>query len=353
MFKRLTYRAGLAAGAALMFAIPAVAQQPVAYDGYVAPRIHGDKPDLGGAWSNVSLTRLTRSSEYDGRLVMTQQEVAELEGDAVATLVERNAPTNPNAGAEEEIPERCSGPGGRDCGYDAGWKDETTKVMRVGGEPRTSFLIYPEDGRLPDRVANEGGGRRGPGGPGGSRTDNPESMGLGDRCLISFGNNAGPPMLPNGYYNNNIKIVQGDDAVAILVEMIHDVRIVRLNAEHRTDGVDPFFGDSIGWYEGDTLVVETTGFEPRTSVQGANSAQTRVTERFTRVADDRLHYAFTVEDPTVWVEPWTGEYEFQGGMGEVYEYACHEGNYGLENMLGGARFDEQEAARAGEPVASR
>jgi hypothetical protein len=129
--------------------------------------------------------------------------------------------------------------------------------------------------------------------------------------------------------------------VAILVEMIHDVRIIRLNAEHGT--TRRYYGDSIGHWEGDTLVAETINYSPNEDFRGAGP-NLKVTERFTRVGKDRLLYQFTVEDPTVWAQPWGGEYEFGPAKGRVYEYACHEGNYALEDILAGARAAEAEAA---------
>jgi hypothetical protein len=160
-----------------------------------------------------------------------------------------------------------------------------------------------------------------------------------------FGNNVGPPMLPNGFYNNDYNIVQTPDSVAIQVEMVHDVRIVRLNAKHRADDVRPWFGDSVGHWEGDTLVVETDHFPQKQAFQGAWKDLT-VTERFTRVAKDRLRYQFTVSSPSSWNEPWGGEYEFSPMQGVIYEYACNEGNYALPGILAGARRAEQEHAAA-------
>ena len=162
--------------------------------------------------------------------------------------------------------------------------------------------------------------------------DNPESRGVGERCIIGFGRNAGPPMFPNGWYNNNYLIVQGKDEVGIVVEMNHDVRHIRLNASHRTDDVRPWFGDSIGRYEGDTLVVETDHF-PQAQAYSGVWKDLKVTERFTRVGKDRLYYRFTVEAPSAWDKPWGGEYEFAPLKGQLYEYACHEGNHALPGIL--------------------
>ena len=184
------------------------------------------------------------------------------------------------------------------------------------------------------------------------RYDNPEEMSLGERCLASFGRNAGPPMFPNGFYNNNYQILQTKDAVVIEVEMNHDARIVRLNDKHRTDGVRPYMGDSIGWWEGDTLVVETTNIPQAQHFMGSWQ-KLKVTEKFTRVGQYRLHYAFTVEDPDIWDAPWGGEYEFSPLDGRIYEYACHEGNYALPGILGGARAEEREKAEAAAAAAAK
>ena len=356
---RTLLQAALLAGAMAVATGPALAQ-PAKATTYKAPRTAFGTPDLQGTWTNVTVTPLERPAQYGERKVLTPEEVARLEGAAIAKVDYENLPTDPKLGPEDHTNKNCRDAGGRDCGYNAGWKDSTTRVMRVGGEPRTSFITSTPNGRIPPSIAapqtarsralaateaqqaaGEGGGGGRPG-----QNDNPEGRGLAERCL-AFGNTAGP-MLPNGYYNNNIRITQSRDTVAIELEMVHDVRLVRLNAKHRTDGVRPYFGDSIGWYQGDTLVVETTNYHPSTSFRGAG-ANLKLTEKFTRVAKDRILYQFTVEDPTVWATPWSGEYEFYPTGGDMYEYACHEGNYGLEGILAGARNEDQRAAAAARP----
>jgi hypothetical protein len=152
-------------------------------------------------------------------------------------------------------------------------------------------------------------------------------------------------MLPNGFYNNNYQFIQTADAVAIDVELIHDVRVIRLKGGHRTDGVRPWMGDSIGRWDGDTLVVETTNIPKAQAFMGAWQ-NLKVTERFTRVSPTRINYQFQVEDPDVWDAPWGGEYDFSPLKGIVYEYACHEGNYALPGILAGARQKEREQAAA-------
>jgi hypothetical protein len=175
--------------------------------------------------------------------------------------------------------------------------------------------------------------------------DSYETRSLGERCIMGFGRNAGPPMFPNGFYNNDYQIIQTPDYVGIDVEMVHDLRIIRLNASHRADGVRPWMGDSVGHWEGDTLVVETTNIPQQQNFFGSWK-NLKVTEKFTRTAANRMYYQFQVEDPDTWDKPWGGEYEFSTLKGQLYEYACHEGNYALPGMLGGARRAEQEAAAA-------
>jgi hypothetical protein len=156
-------------------------------------------------------------------------------------------------------------------------------------------------------------------------------------------------MFSNGFYNNNYQIVQSKEAIAINIEMVHDTRIIRLNGQHRSDGVRPWFGDSIGHWQGESLVVETTNI-PQAQAYAGSWENLKVTETFTRVGKDRLRYQFTLEDPTMWDRPWGGEYEFSTLNGRVLEYACHEGNYALEGILAGARAEE---AKAREKAAAR
>jgi hypothetical protein len=328
---------------------------------YKAPRNGFGQPDIGGSWSNATLTPQVRPALYGTRKVQTPQEIAVLEGaDATKTAASRaKVDVNAVGGASDNV-----------GAYDRAWIDTGAGVMRVGGEPRTS-LITTEDGQVPpakgqpkhvlppgagtpeagltaarqaaafDQFAAQGSAEAGRFGS----YDNPENRSAGERCIVGFGRNAGPPMFPNGWYNNNYLIVQGSDEVAIEVEMVHDVRHVRLNARHRTDDVRPWFGDSIGWYEGDTLVVETNHF-PQAEAYNGSWQNLTVTERFTRVAGDRLRYSFTVSDPTTWERPWGGEYEFHPLKGQLFEYACHEGNYALPGILSGARAEERQAKAA-------
>ena len=353
-------QAWICAFAALVCGLPAASLAGEA--SYKAPRNGFGQPDLAGNWSNATLTPPIRPLLYGTRKVQTPEEVRLLEGANAAKDVAGRAPVDANAGD--------GGASDNVGAYDRTWIDNGARVMRVGGEPRTS-LITTEDGQVPPpkgqspRALPAGAGSleaglqavkqaaavdifEGQGSLLAARMgsyDNPEGRALGERCLLSFGRNGGPPMFPNGWYNNNYLLIQGPTEVAIVVEMVHDVRHVRLNGKHRADAVRPWFGDSIGWWEGDTLVVETTHIPQAQAYEGSWEHLT-VTERFTRVGKERLHYQFSVSDPTTWEKPWGGEYEMNPLKGEVLEYACHEGNYGLVGILAGAREEEKRAAAA-------
>ncbi|WP_372783659.1 hypothetical protein [Phenylobacterium sp.] len=325
---------------------PAAAQPKAATAPYKAGRDADGHPDLSGFWSNATLTPEQRPATLGDRAVYTPAEVAKLEGQVAKEVEEGNKPTDPNSGAEggkadpKTLRPEFAAAGGDVGGYNRGWLDPGSAVMRVHGEPRTSFLTTA-NGQPPPRKPSApapGGFPRGLG-----SFDNPESRSLGERCIMGFGRNAGPPMLPNGFYNNNYQFLQTKDAFVIEVEMVHDTRIVHLNAQHRTDGERPWMGDSIGHWEGDTLVVETTNIPPTQAYRGSWK-NLKVTERFTRVGKSRVLYQYTLDDPTLWEKPWGGEYEFAPLQGVIYEYACHEGNYALPGMLAGARAQEKEAS---------
>jgi hypothetical protein len=337
--------------------------------GYKAPRLAWGAPDLGGDWSNITLTQLERADVFGPRNALTDEEVIRIEGNDQAIKALSEKPTDPKASTQDVSKQAdCSGGRGTGCNYNQGFVDFGNQVMRVNGEPRASLITFPANGRIPPRAdgranvrgpaateegAAEGARAAAAAGPAGAprpgQNDNPEGRSRAERCLQSFGQQAGPVMLP-ALYNNTYRFQQGTDTVGIWVEMVHDVRLVRLNSKHRTDGIRPYMGDSIGWYEGDTLVVETTNYPAYTNLRGS-SANLKMTERFTRVSPTRMLYQFKVEDPTVWAQPWGGEYEFSASS-PIYEYACHEGNYGLQNILAGAREEERtrKLSAAGAPA---
>jgi hypothetical protein len=358
-----TLKACLLAGAMTLLVMPAAASAQImgAYsapqdqvvENYKAPLTSWGKPDISGNWTNSTLTPENRPEKYGNRLIMTKAETAELEGASDALIALGNKPTDPNA-TVKDLPADCSGGRGTNCNYNAAFTDPGSVVMRVKGQPRSS-LITTETGREPPRKAGapEPTNPRGANQRAGVRqNDNPEGRSLGERCILSFGRSAGPPMFDQ-LYNSNYQFVLSKDNLAILVEMVHDTRIIRIGDKHRTDGVRPYMGDSIGWWEGDTFVSETTNI-PRAQAYHGSWEHLKVTEKFTRVAPGRMNYKFIIEDPTMWDKPWTGEYEFGTASGAVYEYACHEGNYGLQNILGGAREEDRMAAESqAKPTASR
>ncbi|MDB5453381.1 MAG: hypothetical protein JWO33_1959 [Caulobacteraceae bacterium] len=338
---------------------PAPILGPKVAPGFKPPRFNG-KPDFTGVWNNETLTGIERSPAFGGRLVLTEAETGIVEGANDNLLARANARTEAGATVKDiEAKDTCSG--GRSgaaqvCNYDAAWTAPGERVMRVNGQPRTSLLTTP-DGRYPiakrqetaaerQRRARAATGEGGGGGGGasaaernrGPQNDNPETRGLAERCIVV---RSDPPMF-DGLYNNNHYFQMATDRIAIVTEMIHDARIIRLNSTHRADGVRPWFGDAIGWWEGDTLVVETTNMPESQSYRGSWE-NLKVVERFTMVSPERMNYRFEIVDPTMWDKPWGGEYELVRGQ-RMFEYACHEGNYGLENILAGARDEEAQAA---------
>ena len=337
------------------------ATRPAAKPGGI-PRTADGHPDLQGNWTNATITPLERMRP-NTPLVLTEEQAKTEETNTQKAVDAREAPSSPDRGAPPVGGEQRKSPnaeptylerlwllgGGVVGGYNTFWVDPGDRVLRVDGQPRSSILIDPPDGRVPAytpearaRMAAAQKIRA----TQGSEFDHPELRPLGERCITSFGSNAGPPMLPNYFYNNSYTIVQTKDAVMILAEMVHDARTIRLGGQHPPASVRQWYGDSIGRWEGDTLVIETTNFHPLHGFR--NSWENlKVTERLTRKDLVTLSYRFTVEDPTTFTAPFTGELEFRAmPPGElVYEYACHEANYGLEGVLKGARAQEQEAAK--------
>jgi hypothetical protein len=318
----------------VLFAGAAFAQQPQ----WHAPRTADGHPDLQGAGTSATITPLERPDEFGGRRALTAEETARLEN-AEASLVSNSAkPTD----LQQALPGDCKD-FGRGCGYNNFWLDRGSQVVTIDGEKRTSLLIDPPDGKIPPLTAERLQHMA-------ARTqqirenyDGPEARPLGERCLLAFGSSSGPPMLPV-LYNNHYQIVQSKDAIMILVEMVHDARIVRLAGKHVASNVRKWMGDSIGHWEGETLVVETTNFTDYESFRGT-TRNARVIERFTRLAPDKIHYRFTIEDPQAFTRSFTGELPLHRTDDSIYEYACHEGNYALRGFLAGAR--EQEKAAAG------
>ena len=320
-----------AAAMAVLFLGPVPGQQNrrpqvKASKGWVAPKTPDGVPDLQGVWSNATVTPLQRAANLADKPFFTEAEAQAFERDAVS----RNNADVRGATAAADV----------GTAYNALWYDRGNQVVPT---LRTSLIIDPPDGRIPAltdegrRLQAERAAERRTRGP----ADGPESRSLAERCVVWP--NAGPPMV-SSFYNNNYKITQGSGYVAILVEMIHDVRIIPTDGRaHLPANIRPWLGDPVGHWEGDTLVVETTNFNPETNYQGS-SQNMKLTERFRRVSQDVLMYEFTVDDPA-FTKPWTAQIPMSPGEGAVYEYACSEGNLAMTGMLAGARADEKAASR--------
>lgn len=290
------------------------------------PRTSWGVPDLQGAWRNNTVMPFQRARELGNQRAFTEEEARRLEQAAQERVEQDNEPLDPNrpAPAAEALP-----PVGN---YDLFWTDRGMFLPTIDGEYRTSAIIDPPNGRIPERVEGFE--------PSYTRSnDGPEGRGLGERCLLSFGASSGPVMTPV-MYNSHFQIVQSPGYVVINVEMIHDARIIRISDE-RDEQVSAaqqkWMGDSIGRWDGDTLVVETRNFNPWQTYQGAPTENLTVIETFRLDAEGKLIYGFTVDDPSVYSSQWSGEMPITPMDEPVYEYACHEGNYGIIGILAGAR----------------
>ena len=294
------------------------------------PKAPDGHPDLQGIWTNATITPLERGG---GKTTVTDEEAKVVEKKAAEDLAA-------NDGASDSPLLRAAGSAGTG-GYNMLFIDRGSELTRVDGVKRTSLVIDPEDGKAP--AIARAGQMRAFASAAGVAFDSVKQRPLAERCLLSFGSSSGPPMLPV-LYNNTYQIVQTADTVMILVEMVHDARIVRLNGEHPPANVKLWLGDSIGHWDGDTLVVDTTNFREEVAFRGAG-AKFHVVERFRRVSPTQFIYRATMEDPDTWPKPWTIEYSFNSADGPIYEYACHEGNYAMTDILGGARKTESETKK--------
>ncbi len=337
---------------ALMIALPppVAAQSPPA--DWTVPRLADGTPDFQGNWSNATLTPIVRAEGQP--LVLSLEQVVAMEGGRHDLIEAEAQPSDPDREAPPVGGDGSTGAAGGVGGYNYFFIDAGDRVARYNGEPRSSLITEPGNGRRPPFT--EEGRRRLAERRAFSRQfgpyDNPENRPLGERCLMSFGSNGGPPMLPNYFYNNNYTIVQTPSAIMIMTEMVHDVRIIRMAGPKRLpEHMRPWMGDSWGRWVGDTLVVETTNIHPDQPMFALSAAQftpsesIRVVERFTRASERQLNYEFAVEDPIMLTAPVRGEVPFNRLDGLVYEYACHEANYAMENVLSGARAQEQNERR--------
>ena len=359
MRNRFVALAGVPAMAALLLStvVPAAAQTAkAAAKTYNPPRMPDGHPDLQGTYDLATITPMERAA--GSKLVLTNDEALKLETARAAQRERLDQPIDGNRTAPPKGGDGSRGAAGNVGGYNSGWLDPGSTFTVVNGEKRASLIIDPPDGRVPPltpagrqrmaaflaRPTSDAQESSDPGletAPG--AYDDPERRPLGERCLLGFGSTSGPPALPDYFYNNLHQIVQTPDAVMILTEMVHDARIVRMNAQHLPKTFRRWLGDSIGHWEGDTLVVDTTNFTDKTRFRGSTQ-DLHVVERFSRVDGRTLLYQFTVDDPATWTKAWAGEFTWPATSAHIYEYACHEANYALTDILKGARLREKEAA---------
>lgn len=313
----------LLVAAASIAVAPAPILAQAAAKSWTVPRTADGRPDLQGVWSNATLTPFERPKEWAGKPFFSELEAAEF----TRTSLERGNRDRRGATPQEDV-------GGA---YNEVWFERGTKV---GSNLRTSIVVEPANGRVPPLTPEASKAAAARTVVQGRSPEGPEDFTLPVRCL-QWGT-SGPPMIP-GPYNNNYQIVQTHDSLAIDVEMIHDVRIIPLDGRaHNSARIRRWMGDSVGRWEGDTLVVDTTNFTDKTHVRGSDQ-NLHVVERFTRTGADTIRYQFHMDNPTAFTQPWAGEIILSRTPGPVYEYACHEGNYSLANMLAGARAEEKVA----------
>jgi hypothetical protein len=326
----------LTLAAVLVFAaLPAFGQ--AAKGKWTPPRTPDGQPDLQGVWTNNTVTPLQRPKELGSKEFYTDAELAQIQNDQHDRLHrdydegEGQAPANHTGIAGNPVD---------DVHYDFAQYGLDKLQTTVAWNRRTSLIVGPE-GTIPPltpearkRVADIAANAKG------HEFDSAKNRPLESRCIVRAA--VGPPLLPTGY-NSNLQIVQGPGYVAIEAEEIHDVRIIPLDGRpHLPSNIRQWYGDSVGHWEGNTLVIDTTNFTDKIPFLGAQNLH--VVERFTRTDDDTILYQFTVEDPGMWARPWSGEEPIKKMKGQIYEYACHEANYPLENTLRGARVAEAEAA---------
>jgi len=320
---------------------------------YTMPRMPDGHPDLQGTYDLATLTPIERAPGTP--LVLTNEVAAQRERTMAAIIAATERPISGDRPPPPKGGDGSSGASGNVGGYNTFWVDPGSTYTVVDGQKRASLIVDPPDGQVPQMKpaarkresslfiptsnaleSKDPGLESDPG-----AYDDPERRPLGERCLLGFGSTSGPPALPDYFYNNLHQIVQTKDQVMILSEMVHDARVVRMNAQHLPKTIRRWMGDSVGHWEGDTLVVETTNFTDKTRFFGA-SENLRVIERFTRTGPRTLLYRFTIDDSETWDKPWTGEFTWPATDQRIFEYACHEANYALPEILSGARQREAE-----------
>jgi len=292
--------------------------------------------DLQGVWTNATITPMQRPSQWAGKVTVTDAEAKVFEQAQANDLKQEDGasdgPLIASAGS--------SGTGG----YNALFIDRGSELARVDGVKRSALIIDPPDGKMPPQTEAAKARFAALMKTMMGNYDNVKNRPTSERCLIGFGSTSGPPMLPV-LYNNNYQVVQTKEAVMILVEMVHDVRVIRIGGTHAAPEVRQWMGDSIGHWEGDTLVIDTTNFRADNAFMGFGTDKMHVIERLRRIDKDTILYRATIDDPGTYTKPWTMEYPFRATTGPVYEYACHEGNYAMPDILGGARKMESQVTK--------
>ncbi|PCJ23494.1 MAG: hypothetical protein COA96_11630 [SAR86 cluster bacterium] len=308
---------------------------------YPTPMTEWGVPDLQGVWKHATVMPLERPEELGEKHAYTEEEALALENAVQQKFADNNEPLDPNRPppvVADSLP-----PIGN---YDLFWRDDAKFIPTINGEFRTSAIIDPPNGRMPERVAGiteriqvRRGGRTG------RSSDGPEGRGLGERCLVGFGNLAGPVMSPV-IYNSHLQFTQSPGYVTITAEMVHDTRIIKITDQRNPAGEEhrKWMGDSIGRWEGDTLIVETKYFNNWHTLRGMPVENMTLVETFRRETGNKLIYGFTVNDPTLFTTEFSGEYPLSRIDEPLYEYACHEGNYGMIGILAGARKLEELAS---------
>ena len=327
---------GLAAGAVSVGAQSAAARATAAKGAWVAGRTADGHPDFHGVWANNSVTPLQRPRQWEGKERLTDAEIAQLQRFA-AKITENDGDAQFGDGFILAVLNQIEKPGSYDPG--TGNYNQFWIVERDWHDPRTSLLTDPPGGHLPPmtpeaqkRRAAEIEQRKA------HAFEDPEVFPLGERCV-----HFGMPRL-QAAYNSYLQIVQAPGYVVIMNEMAHDARVIPLDGRpHLAPGIRPWNGDSRGRWDGDTLVIDTTNFSPKNDFMGSHE-NLHLTERLTRASAEVLNYEFTVDDPTTWTKPWTAMIPLKFKDERIYEYACHEGNTSIANMLSGHRFEEREAA---------
>jgi len=305
-----------------------------------APRTPDGHPDLQGIWTNATLTPVERPAALKGKATLSDAEARAFEKKEDQELQAQD-------GASDGPLIAAAGSSGTG-GYNVLFIDRGAELARVDGLKRTSLIVDPPDGKIPALTAEAKQAH----GSDFERYDDIKDRPLSERCLLGFSSTSGPPMLPV-LYNNNYQIVQTPDHIMILVEMVHDIRIIRINGKHAPSSVRQWLGDSIGHWESDTLVVDTTNFSDQTAfnedvvegLQARSSRNLHVIEHFRRVDASTILYRATIDDPTNFTKQWTMEFPFVATAGPIFEYACHEGNYAMTDIMGGARKSEAEAGK--------